>query len=277
MPYASASARISCILFREPASARPLAQPLQWVIQVRLVAARNVSSSSARRRRYVRSSASAVARVVARDADASLSIIISPSGKCSDKIMRVSTVPHASVIVMCRRRQSPSSAKRKYTPQHTPQMNGCSTSEQASLVNRGLKRMWARAACASACPRNASLIPLQKLAARRACNRAMILLCWSRTRSLISASCSGVPGILRGAESPFRVPAGKSSQSCTCTKKELWDSRASRVIAPSQTIIESATARACLDGERHPKPPLRTRRPPMKSTTVPALAFSESQ
>ena len=51
MPYASASARISCILFREPASARPLAQPLQWVIQVRLVAARNVSSSSARRRR----------------------------------------------------------------------------------------------------------------------------------------------------------------------------------------------------------------------------------
>ena len=57
--------------------------------------------------------ASAVARVVASDADASLSIMISPSGKYSDKIMSVSTVPHASVTVMCRRRQAPSRAKRK--------------------------------------------------------------------------------------------------------------------------------------------------------------------
>ena len=37
MPNASASACISCILSREPASARPLAQPLQWVSQARLV------------------------------------------------------------------------------------------------------------------------------------------------------------------------------------------------------------------------------------------------
>ena len=51
MPNASASARISSILSRDPASARPLAQPLQWVIHARLVAVRNFSSSSARRRR----------------------------------------------------------------------------------------------------------------------------------------------------------------------------------------------------------------------------------
>ena len=105
----------------------------------------------------------------------------------------------------------------------------------------------------------------------------MIFWCCALTPSGIVACWSGVPGILRGAESPFRVPAGKSSQSCTCTKKELWDSSASRVIAPAQTVIESVTARACLDGERQPKPPLRTRRPPMKSMTVPAQAFSESQ
>ena len=49
----------------------------------------------------------------------------------------------------------------------------------------------------------------------------MIFWCWAFTPSVITARCSGVPGILRGAESPFKVPAGKSSQSCTCTRKEL--------------------------------------------------------
>ena len=103
-------------------------------------------------------------------------------------------------------------------PLHTPQIKGRATSEQASLAKRGLKRTWAIAVRGSGRPCSASLTPLQKLAARRLCKRAMILRCCARTRSVISARCSGVPGMRSGAESPFRVPAGKSSQSCTCTR-----------------------------------------------------------
>ena len=51
MPNASASACISRILSLDPASARPFAHPLQWVIHDLLEAVRNFTSSSARLRR----------------------------------------------------------------------------------------------------------------------------------------------------------------------------------------------------------------------------------
>jgi hypothetical protein len=91
----------------------------------------------------------------------------------------------------------------------------------------------------------------------------MILRCCARTWSLSVARCSGEPGSLRGAESPLSVPMGKSSHSCTCTKKELCDSSCSRVRRPPMAASESAMARARLEGEMHPKPPLSTSLPPM--------------
>ena len=84
-------------------------------------------------------------------------------------------VPHASVSVMCRCRHAPSRGNRKKSPLQTPQMYGFSTSEHASLVIRGAKIIASRPAPLSASPRRAaSSMPLQKLAAFRVCNRAMI-------------------------------------------------------------------------------------------------------
>ena len=211
------------------------------------------------------------------DAVASLSTRSSWLGKYFGNITRHSTVPHASVRVMCLRFHSPVRGNRKKSPAAHPQMYGFSTSEQESLVRRGANVRPSVPTMPSARRAGASSTPLQKLAAVWVFRRSSMAVYLECATLPTTASCSGVPGILSGAERPLRDPSGKSSQSVTCTRKELCDSSRSRVILPSRVAMVSATARACLDGGRQPKPPLSTRRPPMKSMTVPAPLLVESQ
>ena len=175
-----------------------------------------------------------------------------------------STVPQASVRVMCRLAHSSSSGKRQKSPAATPQMCGRATSEHESEAKRGAKTMPSMndAPFASSIA-EASSMPVQKLAARRLWSSETMSRCRCFTPSDTTAASSGCPGSLSGADSPLSVPSGKFSQSWTCTRNELCDSSLSRVMTPSAAAIESATARACLVGGRQPKPPLSTRRPPM--------------
>ena len=112
-----------------------------------------------------------MASAVDSAAVASLSMMISPSGKYLGRMMALRMVPHASVRVMCRLRHSPSSGKRQKSPAAVPHMKGLSTSEHASLPHRGAKTMpSSKSAVRAPEPsRAASSTPLQKLAAHLVC------------------------------------------------------------------------------------------------------------